>query len=266
MTNGMQLHGMAKKVNNLFFKYNMMEQWNRSMHIAATKNGVEFLKDHAAGISKHSEHFLSELGLKASDVKVTKDGLLDRGVDGKPTSEAERLRIERVDKALNQFVTESMAHPDMGSNPVWGNDPRFALLMQMKRFTFAHSRYVLSRGIKEFERGNMFVLAPAMLAVPWMIAADSLRDSVNPLSDASYKKNWTYTDYLMNGVERSGTTGRWTTPIDVERSITHGGNGLDGVLGPTAELFTRAARFVHNGHPWDSLFGAVPGAPPIMPD
>jgi hypothetical protein len=253
MNNGLPMYGMTKKVNALFFKYNLMEQWNRSMHIAATKMAVEFLRDHAAGSDpKHSERFLSELGVKAGDVTFDAEGRINRS--------------DVVDRAIAQFVAEAMAHPDAGSNPVWGNDPRFALLMQMKRFTFAHSRYILDRGMKEFALGNKFVLAPAMLAVPWMMASDGLRDAINPMSDTSYQNNWTYTDRIMHSTERTGAFGRWTFPLDMQKSISAGGTGIEGVLGPTTELFSRVARGAHDGHFFDAIFGNVPGMPLLMPD
>lgn len=253
MANGIPLYGMAKKVNSLFFKYNLMEQWNRSMHIAATKMAVEFLRDHAAHTEDaQSTRFLSELGLKHDQVSFDGEGRINRS--------------NEVDRAIAQFVAEAMAHPDAGSNPVWGNDPRFALLMQMKRFTFAHSRYILDRGIREFALGNKFVLAPMMLAVPWMAAADGLRDALNPMSDTSYQNNWTYTDRIMHYTERTGAFGRWTFPLDMEKSIAAGGTGIEGVLGPTTELFSRVARGAHSGKFFDSLFGNVPGMPLLMPD
>jgi len=253
MTNGMNLHGMTKRINNMFFKYNLMEQWNRSMHVAATKMAVEFLRDQSTlPDGAQSERFLKELGLTPEDIKF----------DGE-----DRIIVNsKIEDAVNQFVNEAMAHPDAGSNPIWMNDPRFALLAQMKRFTFAHSRYVLERGIREFKLGNKFVMAPAILSVPWMMTADSIRDMVNPTSDRSYMKNWTYTDHVIHGIERTGSFGRWSFPLDVEKSISAGGSGMEGLLGPTAELFSRVGRGAHEGNMMDAMLGNLPGAPLLMPD
>lgn len=255
MSNGTTLRGLTGKVNDMFFRYNFMEQWNRSMHIASTKMGVEFIKEHALiATGKEgdmSTRFLKELGLEASDVKADDKGML--------------IKTDKLQAALAQYVAEAMAHPDAGSNTLWMNDPRFALLAHMKRFSFAHARYVLGRGVREFKLGNPSVLAPAVLAVPWMIAADSLRDAINPLADTSYKNNWGFTDYTMHGIERAGMFGRWQFPLDVEQAISMGGTGMEGALGPTAELFSRVARGAHDGHMLDALIGNLPGGPLIQP-
>ena len=265
MQNGMTLPGKIGHWNDQFFKLNFMDQWNRSMHIEATKHGVEFLKEHAeivrtsknAELVKRSQRYLNELGVKEGDIKVDGEGGLHIDVAN--------VGSDRVARALSQYVNEAMAHPDAGSNPMWMNDPRFALLAQMKRFTFAHSKFVLDRGIKEYKLGNAFPLVPAVLAMPWMLAADGLRDTLT-MTDTSYKNNWGIMDHMEHAWARSGNAGRGQFFGDMEQSIRHGGSGLEGVAGPTAELFGRFARGMHTGRWFDSMVNQVPGAPIIMPD
>lgn len=265
MQNGMTLPGKIGHWNDQFFKLNFMDQWNRSMHIEATKHGVEFLKEHAeivrtsknAELVKRSQRYLNELGVKEGDIKVDGEGGLHIDVAN--------VGSDRVARALSQYVNEAMAHPDAGSNPMWMNDPRFALLAQMKRFTFAHNKFVLDRGIKEYKLGNAFPLVPAVLAMPWMLAADGLRDTLT-MTDTSYKNNWGIMDHMEHAWARSGNAGRGQFFGDMEQSIRHGGSGLEGVAGPTAELFGRFARGMHTGRWFDSMVNQVPGAPIIMPD
>lgn len=38
--------GTVGELNNKFFRFNGMEQWNRSMHVEATRHAVEFLREH----------------------------------------------------------------------------------------------------------------------------------------------------------------------------------------------------------------------------
>ena len=265
MQNGMTLPGKIGHWNDQFFKLNFMDQWNRSMHIEATKHGVEFLKEHAeivrnsknADLVERSRRYLNELGVKESDIKVDGDGGLYIDVTN--------VGSDRVARAISQYVSEAMAHPDAGSNPMWMNDPRFALLAQMKRFTFAHSKYVLDRGIKEYKLGNAFPLVPAVLAMPWMLAADGLRDTLT-MADTSYKNNWGILDHMQHAWSRAGHAGRGQFFGDMEQSIRHGGSGIEGFAGPTAELFGRISRGAHTGAWFDSMVNQVPGAPMIMPD
>lgn len=265
MQNGMTLPGKIGHWNDQFFKLNFMDQWNRSMHIEATKHAVEFLKEHAeivrtgknADLVKRSQRYLNELGVKEGDIKVDGDGGLHIDIAN--------VGSDRVARAISQYVNEAMAHPDAGSNPMWMNDPRFALLAQMKRFTFAHSKFVLDRGIKEYKLGNAFPLVPAVLAMPWMLAADGLRDTIT-MTDTSYKNNWGIMDHMEHAWARSGNAGRGQFFGDMEQSIRHGGSGVEGFAGPTAELFGRFARGMHTGQWFDSMVNQVPGAQVIMPD
>jgi hypothetical protein len=244
---GIQIRGVAAKVNDAFFKYNGMDQWNRSMHIAATKMGVEFIKDHAAGISeKHSERFLKELGLKASDVQLDEQGNL------KLTDE--------IGRALVQYVNESMAHPDAGSNPLWMNDPRYALLAQMKKFNWAHARHVLKRAGNEWKHGNFNILGPAALAVGFTSSADWLRHAVDPTSHGSMEDNMGMYDYVESKLKRAGMFGRQALFMDIKQQVEMGGTGLEPILGPTADLFSRVAKGTKNHNLIESLIGNAPGA------
>lgn len=249
MVNGMKMRGRVGWLNDKFFQYNFMNTWNNSMHIEATKHAVEFLREHSKGISeKHSERFLRELNLTKEDVLKT---IVGDSIDlTKDTN-------HKVEKAIVQFVNEAMAHPDAGSNPFWMNDPRFALVAQMKRFTFAHAKFVLDRGAKEFEQGNTWVLAPAALAIPWMLASDSIRDTLVG-KDMSYRNNWGVSDYLMHGFERAGHAGKSQLGMDIWRDVQMGGTGLGAALGPAAENFGSLMRGANHGDLIDGLIGGTP--------
>lgn len=249
MVNGMKMRGRVGWLNDKFFQYNFMNTWNNSMHIEATKHAVEFLREHSKGISeKHSERFLRELNLTKEDVLKT---IVGDSIDlTKDTN-------HKVEKAIVQFVNEAMAHPDAGSNPFWMNDPRFALVAQMKRFTFAHAKFVLDRGAKEFEQGNTWVLAPAALAIPWMLASDSIRDTLVG-KDMSYRNNWGVSDYLMHGFERAGHAGKNQLGVDIWRDVQMGGTGLGAALGPAAENFGSLMRGANHGDLIDGLIGGTP--------
>ncbi len=256
MYNGIQIRGLPAKINDAFFKYNFMDGWNRSMHIASTKMAVEFIKEHAAGKSlKHSERFLKELGLDKSDVKVTEDGMLERS--------------EKIDNAIIQFVNEAMAHPDAGSNPVWMNDERFALMAHMKRFNFAHAKYVLGRGVHEWENDNFMGIAPGVAAAfIFTTTGDYLKHLADITSDgSSYADTLGPLDYALFRTERAGMMGRWAMGLDIERAISQGGTGFESALGPTAELFSRVAQGAHKNNLLDAMMGNLPGmALASMPD
>jgi hypothetical protein len=86
------------------------------------------------------------------------------------------------------------------------------------------------------------------------------------MTDTSYKNNWGIMDHMEHAWARSGNAGRGQFFGDMEQSIRHGGSGVEGFAGPTAELFGRFARGMHTGQWFDSMVNQVPGAQVIMPD
>jgi hypothetical protein len=247
LMNGMEVGGTVGKMNEAFFKYNFMDQWNRSMHVEATKHAVEFLREHAENTAKkmggedkdgtlRSERFLNELGLKHTDVKFNKAGELELN--------------DKVESAIVQYVEEAMAHPDAGSNPMWMNDPRFAMISQMKRFTFAHAKYILGRGMSELSKGNAFPIAPMAIAMPWMMAADGLR---NTLTGAEGYQATSALDSAKHLAERAGHFGRGQFGLDIDEAIARGESPVEALAGPSVERFGNIARGIHSGHLLDAL-------------
>ena len=138
------------------------------------------------------------------------------------------------------------------------NDPRFVLLAQMKRFTFAHAKFVLDRGIKEYKNGNAFPIAPAIIAMPWMMAADGVRDTIT-MSDNAYRANWGALDYAKHAAERAGHFGRGQFGLDMTEAAGRGQSPVEALGGPTVEMFGNFARGAHNGQLLDQMLGYVPG-------
>lgn len=95
------------KLNDQFFRLNGMDQWNRSMHVEATKHAVEFLREHAENVVKkqggtdsdgtlRSARFLKELRVEPKDIQFDKDGRL--------------ILNDKNERAIVQFVEEALAH------------------------------------------------------------------------------------------------------------------------------------------------------------
>lgn len=239
------------KANDAFFRYNGMAGWQRSVIIEAVRAAHDFLRDHATNPTEQSERLLDELGLKASDIKVDKDGMVDMSSD-------------KIQQGISQFVREAVGTPDPGSLPMWMNNPHFALLAHLKRFTFAYTTWVLGRVARQATKfGNWAAALPLMLAVPWMIGADYLRDMLTPGSNV-LKDSWDFSDYLKRGVERAGLLGRWQFAGDVGRATSMGQSGVVSLLGPEAQIAESILQG-HNmggfGRAWKGILGIVLGKP-----
>jgi hypothetical protein len=244
LMNEVPITGKLEKVNRLFFRYNGMEFWHRMMQIAATKNAFEFIKEHDKTKGKSSDALLAELGLKRGEVKYDSEGRVD-------------YNDKQMRTAIIRFVNESMAMPDAGTNAMWMNDPRLSLLAHLKRFTFGFAYYINKRAVSNIKNKEFMLLLPLALAVPWMIAADGLRDLIKP-GDEAYKNNWGVSDYVVSGIERSSLVGRYGLGLDAMKTTEYGGSLVE-AISPTAQITGKVARGVSEGHGWEALFDTLPG-------
>lgn len=221
----------GKKLNDMFFKYNLMEQFGRSMRVGATEAALKFMEKHSASPSTHSERWLAELGLTAKDVRVIDGRVALTEADGLSAAHAARMR-----SAVNRWVDGAVLRPDAADKPIWMNDPRFMLISHLKQFVYAFQHTILSRVVHEYRHGNM---APALALtsyVPVMLVADTVKGLVQGGGEEpEWKKGWTASDYLSNAVERAGMFGVGQFALDTAQ-------GQWGSLtGPTLEQFVDGA-------------------------
>lgn len=223
----------GRKINDLFFRFNLVEQANRSFRVGATEAATRFILRHADGsASPHSRRWIGELGLKESDVKTTADGRL-------AVSEADGLTAEqaaRVRSAVNQWVDGAVLRPDAADKPVWFNDPRFMLISHLKQFTYAFHHTILSRVAHEVRNGNFAPAMALMSYVPVMIAADFVKGMIQGGGEQpDWKKGWGPTEYVAHGIERAGLYGVGQFGVDALQDVGRGGIGVAPLLGPTLE-------------------------------
>lgn len=229
-TQGMVSEG-ARKWNDAFFRFNLMEQFNTSMRVSATEAATHFIMKHADHTySEHSKRWMGELGLTPADVKVKDGRLLTRESEGLTPEQSNKMR-----GAINRWVDGAILRPNAADKPIWMNDPFYALVAHLKQFTYAFQNTILKRAWSEAEYGNY---APAMALasyVPMMIAADLVKGMIQGGGNQpDWKKGWGFDDYVRSGVERAGLLGVGQFSTDLMRDIQRGGVGSV-VLGPTFE-------------------------------
>lgn len=250
---GMQFAGPFKKFNDLFFKYNGMESWNRSNRIGATVAAEHFVIRHAEGANEHSERYLTELGLTKKDVKVDKEGHLN----------ADDPKIRR---ALNLWVDGAIVRPTAAIRTPWMSDPMFMLVAHLKQFTYGFHKVILARVAHEAAHGNYTPLLALTSYVPFMIAADMSRVALTPTQgDDKVRAGWTAGDWLWSGMQRAGLFG--IGQFGMEPFSKHPNMSYLG--GPTIQQlhdFVVAADKTHEAAkaiPGYSIFGA--GADGVVP-
>lgn len=220
----------GQRINDTFFRLNLMEQWNTSVRVGATEAALGFLAKHAPGHNAHSARYMKELGIQAGDIKVVNGRTATTVADGLTPEQAARVK-----SAVNQWVDGAHLRPDAAESAIWMNDPHFMLISHLKRFVFAFHHTIIKRVIHEAKHGNYAPAVALTSYIPIMLASDMLKGVLQGGGDTpEWKKNWTATDYLMNATERAGLFGVGQFGIEA----LHGNWGA--LTGPTVEQLTEA--------------------------
>lgn len=234
----------ARKINDGFFRFNLMEQFNRSMRVGATEAALKFMQKHSTGnASAHSARWMRELGLMRGDVQVVNGRVALTQADGLTAAQEARIRT-----AVNRWVDGAVLRPDAADKPIWMNDPAWALVAHLKQFVYAFHHTILKRVGHEMRNGNY---APAMALasyVPIMIASDMAKGMLqNGGDEPEWKKNWGLEDYVAHGVQRAGLLGIGQLGVDAYTDMQRGGTGVGALAGPTLEQMGDALQ-VMGGH------------------
>jgi hypothetical protein len=233
-----QTNGLARTINDNFFKWTLMDGWNKSMRVMATKAATEFIAEHAAGKGEHSARMLRDLGLTVEQAQamVGKDGklMIDPG-------------NERQREAIFRFVDQSVIRANPADRTVWGSDPRFAVLQHLKQYTYSFHRNMLAHAKHEAGEGNwapaqmLATYVPVMAASMFVKALASNGGAVPP-----YMAEWGLWDWVWNAFARSGIAGLYNYH-------------LWDLPGPTVGQAAKLVQAGQKGNMGPAIADAVPG-------
>lgn len=252
---GITLRGTTKKINDAFFKYNLLNGWIRNNTIAAVKMSQRFMYRSSQNFfgEEQSKRYLDELGLVAEDIVLGPDGeriLIHKDelmAAGKSEQEAEAA-AERIRQATDQFVRQSLLNPNAAELPNWASNPYFMPIAHLKSFVFGFNRTIIDRVQREMENDNFKPLLVASAYVPGMIAATFLKDMASGFGEEPpYKKDWGVADYLQEGVAKSGLTGTGQFFMDMQQDIQYGGRGYESLAGPTLGQLQKGLKTITTG-------------------
>lgn len=224
--NSVYMGKTLERTNNLFFRLNGMESWNKSMRVSAMSAGMRFMVRHAKTPDKHSARYLEELGLKASDVQELESGNIK-------VTQAEGLSAEqekRVQDAVFRFVDSAVIRPSAADRPVWGSDPHWMLVFHLKQFNFSFQNVILKRVRHELDNGNNLSAGILLSYIPAMFVADLLRGSLT----GSANMSGSLMSVVANETARSGVLGVGSFAVDVANDAARGNFPGTSLLGPAA--------------------------------
>ena len=236
---------LGRKINDTFFRYNLMESHTHAMRVAATESAARFLLRHMEDPNEHTSRYLAELGLKASDIKRTEDGnLAYRAKDGLTVAQEARIKA-----ALNKWVDGAILRPDAADKAIWMSDPHFMLIAQMKSFTFSFQNTILKRVVHEFQNGNYRPVMALASYVPFVIASEILKGMLAGGGELpEYQQQFGLADWGQHGLYKAGLFGVGQFGIDAYD------RGLGTLTGPAVGQLVDAANVIGGDGQFDKFF------------
>lgn len=246
-----------KKLNETFFRWNGMEGWNKAMRVQATIAGSQFILKHLRTVNDEkadpkikaeSKRYLDEMGLKAEDLKKVETkavSLTHRMLHaGDPaveviwaTNNREELLKSKEDdttyrlrRALFKFVDSAVLRPNAAHRPIWGSDPRFALIFHLKQFTHSFQEVIMKRVWHEWKQGNTKPAQVALTYIPFMAAADAAKAML-----LGKGLDMSVGQFFGKEVERSGLLGTGQYAVDAMQDMARGDNPAASFVGPAAD-------------------------------
>jgi hypothetical protein len=178
--NGVMRAGeLPRVIMDKFFKLNGQHYWTQFLRAVA----LQMFKSTAQRFSESGTNaeFFAQYGVSREEVTqwLADDTpaftlAVDSTGQSDPTSQ---FTVHPVAAAMRRFVSEHIAMPNRANVPLFFNDPRFALLVQLKRFFYAYGSQVLMRMARQakttyqkaVDRGDTRAAAAVLAAYPYLI-------------------------------------------------------------------------------------------------
>ena len=244
---GELLDPSVREATEKYFKYIGLDFLTTLSRQFSSGMARQFILEHANHPTKRSERYLKQLGVTAEQVKAWEASGFDLGTeDGKAVKEA-----------LVRFVESSVLRPNAAERPIWANDPRYALIWQLKSFIYSFNKTILGGLEREFvtrlaeDRNLISALVPVMLLtaaafLPLAAMGLELREYAKvglsyaiPGIDGSTKylrsDRMDWGTYMTEIWDRAGLNGPISLLYSAQRSSDWGNSGIATLLGPTAE-------------------------------
>lgn len=154
----------AKNVSDTWFRVTLLESYTKFTRVFATGMGIRFLQDSARKAQNGdstAQLYLDELNVTADQVLAWEEG------------KADTATREKVNEALAQFVDESIVRPNPAQRPTYANNPRYALIWQLKSFFYAYGKTIVYPTLKESHR-NFVKQGAGAAAMPLLMMAGIL--------------------------------------------------------------------------------------------
>ena len=250
----------VRKYSDAYFRVIGLSWFTRFTREFAAGMAVQFLAKHARNEfnNPYSDRYLQEHG-------VTRKEVLDWLAGGRKLSTPEGVKMRQ---AVQRFVASSVLRPNSAERPMWGSDPHWALVWQLKGYFYSYGKVMLGGIAREYAArlkstsvgtpnsrmasvGYLLALTFAS-TLPFAMLGLELREfakyglaAVLPFVDADARYFRTdrmdYPSYAHEIiVNRSGIHGPMGIPMAASAATDYGSSFGAALLGPTAEMIDTA--------------------------
>jgi len=159
------INNTSKNIADWWFRVTGLEAYTRFTRVFATGMAQKFLSNHAQKAKtgdQTSIGYLRELNVTADEILAWEKG------------KATEAQLQSVNEALIQFVDESIVRPNPAQRPTYANDPRWALVWQLKSFFYAYGKTIVFPTLKETHRNFVEGKNAGAAIMPMVIMAGML--------------------------------------------------------------------------------------------
>ena len=229
--------GLAKKIQNMYFRTTGLHQWTEGTRIASVKLGETFVRRLCEDINdggrsrELSARYLVELGIDSADhagfvkyIKSLEKLNPQQRLDAISGKQGSKYAAPYAD-ALVRFSEQVIMDPNRGNRARWANHPLGNIIMGLQSYLYAFNENVVKRTVKttgaalfNSDKNNMsgynrtMLLGPLMASIPFMafqygqgyardkLLSDPSRSDDEPLSDGNK---------IARAISRSAVLGRY---------------------------------------------------------
>ena len=251
---------MAHKINHALFTLNGQIGLTNIVRVMAAALGESHLGRAVADLeggdkfrADMAQKMLDDLGVSVDDVKAMQSAGFkhyNEHVDAGTADTKDGEQALRIHTAITRYVNESITRPDARARPVWGSDPRFALIYQFKSFIFAYWEKIMKPVLRDsIERFNtrqgsqldktIAAAAPLMVFVIPTMAMSAAGLWLRQLlqyevwGDEAPAASMELPEYTYEVLKRGGILGPFEMGFTFVENNAEGRSGVAQLLGPT---------------------------------
>lgn len=235
---------ITDKMADVYFKVTLMEYTTKMSRMVATSVGVQGIEDALNNPdNRNRQAFLEKIGLSQRDAAIAREHIARNGGDINAVFNTELVNdpvtlnaLNNYRNAVSNFVSFSTLDPNVVTDPMLASNPRFLLLVNLKRFFYAFHHTVLkgtfnetarrfneANGLSDYAGVAVPILSAALFMLPFSLFSWWMREWVR---DGDIEKGNPFDkpldELLLGAYQRAGVLGLGDIYYNAEQATEYG--------------------------------------------